>query len=150
MATRKASQGIRDLIKRTSGGKVVAIVTVDQVYAQNQHESLHFKHPRGGRAKYLEAPMFEGFRDWFGDYANRLLDEGFDAVRGWHSGPGTDLQNVVVVNAPVEFGDLRQSAGLRTRVGTRTVHTRPPIQGRLQDWELDAKDHMRHLGLSYR
>jgi hypothetical protein len=31
------------------------LVRVEGAYAVKQHEALHFKHPRGGRAKFLEA-----------------------------------------------------------------------------------------------
>lgn len=149
MARKKASAGIAELIERTGGAKVSSVVTVDQVYAQNQHETLWFSHPRGGQAKYLETPMFAMFGKWFQTYANRLLRVD-DAAEAWHEGPGTALQNVVPKYAPVEFGDLRQSAGLRTKVGSSVRYERPPIQGRLSEWELDAKDHMRSLGLGYR
>lgn len=149
MARKKASEGIRDLIERTSGPTISSTVTVDQVYAQDQHETLWYKHPRGGQAKYLEEPMFAGFSKWFQSFANKLL-RADSADEAWHDGPGTALQNVVPKFAPVEFGDLRQSAGLQTKVGSSIRHERPPIQPRLTEWELDAKDHMRHLGLGYR
>jgi hypothetical protein len=149
MARKKAIDGIQDLIDRTGGPKVSSVVTVDQVYAQNQHETLWFRHPRGGQAKFLEAPMFAEYPKWFQQFANRLL-RSKSADEAWHAGPGSALQGVVPKFAPVEFGDLRQSAGLQTKVGTAIRHERPPIQPRLTAWELDAKDHMRNLGLGYR
>jgi hypothetical protein len=32
-------------------------VGFDLEYAMNQHESMHYKHPRGGKAKFLEDPL---------------------------------------------------------------------------------------------
>lgn len=144
---RKAIDGIQDLIDRTGGPKLKATVTVDQIYAQNQHESLNFQHPRGGRAKYLEAPMFEGYREWFGQFARGLLRR--DAEDGW-GGVGRSLAREVPKNAPVEFGDLRNSAGLVVRSGGSVVINEPPKQRRLSDQELEAKDYLRAMGLSYR
>lgn len=145
---RSASQGIRDLIRRTGGRDVQATVLVDQPYAQDQHETLYYRHPRGGRAKYLEAPLMESHRGWIQDFASDLL-YGADAARGW-GGVGRELRDAVGKNAPVEFGDLKQSAGLLVRDGTTVVVNEPAPQQRLTESELDAKDYMRNAGQRYR
>lgn len=41
----------------THGREVVGKVTFALPYARAQHEGLHFHHPRGGQAKYLEGPL---------------------------------------------------------------------------------------------
>lgn len=147
---RKASVGIQSLIERTSGAKVEAKVIVDQVYAEMQHEALEFRHPRGGQAKYLEGPMFENYSKWMQQYASRFLRRGSDAVRDWFNGPGSALHGVVAKHAPIEFGDLKRSAGLVVKVGSAVKFTKPAEQPRLNDWELEGKDHMRLSGLGYR
>ncbi len=144
-----ASQRIQELIDRTAGPKVKATVTVDQVYAEIQHEALEFRHPRGGQAKYLEEPMFSHYGGWMQDFANGLLREGSRADEGW-ADVGRNLKDVVRTHAPVEFGDLRESAALRVQAGGATIVNEPARQPRLTDQELDAKDYMRHMGLSYR
>lgn len=144
-----ASQRIQELIDRTAGPKIKATVTVDQVYAEIQHEALEFNHPRGGQAKYLEEPMFAGHGAWFQEFADGLLREGSRADEGW-ADVGRNLKDVVATHAPVEFGDLRQSAALQVRAGSAVVADEPARQPRLTDQELHAKDFMRHLGLSYR
>lgn len=149
MAKRKASVGIQELIDRTGGPRIRATVTVNQIYAQNQHESLDFEHPRGGRAKYLESPMYEGHAKWFQRFANGLLRKGAEATDGWTK-VGRSLKAEVPKNAPVEFGDLRQSAALMVKEGPRLVVDEPPAQGRLSDSELKAKDYMRMMGVGYR
>jgi hypothetical protein len=38
-------------------GKATARIVFNKPYAAVQHEDQTFKHPRGGKAKYLEAPL---------------------------------------------------------------------------------------------
>lgn len=147
---KRAEDGIQQLIQRTTGGKVTATVTVDQPYAQDQHETLYYRHPRGGRAKFLEAPLFESHVGWIQNFADRVLNARLDASRLWGDECGVPLRNAVGKNAPVEFGDLKLSAGLVVREGSSVVRDEPPAQQRLTDAELDAKDYMRGNGLGYR
>lgn len=44
-------------VKKSRGGNNTIAVVYDSVYARWIHEHLHFKHPHGGGAKYLERPM---------------------------------------------------------------------------------------------
>lgn len=147
---KRAVDGIQQLIQRTTGPTVKATVTVDQPYAQDQHETLYYRHPRGGRAKFLEGPLFENHRQWIQRFADRLLNARLDASRLWGDECGVPLKNAVAKNAPVEFGDLKQSAGLVVREGSSVVRDEPPAQVRLTEAELDAKDYMRADGLGYR
>lgn len=39
------------------GGKIVGEVSFDTVYAARQHEEVTWRHPKGGKAKYLEDPL---------------------------------------------------------------------------------------------
>lgn len=149
MANKKATVGIQDLIDRTTGPQVKATVTVNQPYAQDQHETLFYRHPRGGRAKFLELPLYENATSWVNKFANRLLVRGARTDEEWGK-VGRELAKSVSKNAPLEFGDLRNSAGLVVKAGSRVVITEPPKQPRLSDAELDAKDYMRNMGLGYR
>lgn len=45
-------------VTRLQGGDTVA-VSYDTPYARRQHEELGYRHPKGGRAKYLEDPARE-------------------------------------------------------------------------------------------
>ena len=38
-------------------GLIQAAVTFNRPYAVRQHEELGYRHPKGGKAKYLEDPM---------------------------------------------------------------------------------------------
>jgi len=55
-------------------GAVVGEVGFDQPYARIQHERLDYRHPKGGKAKYLE--------DNLKDQATRYGDHLADSVRG--------------------------------------------------------------------
>lgn len=44
-------------VKADRGGHNTATVTFDGPYARWIHEHLHFKHPHGGEAKFLETAM---------------------------------------------------------------------------------------------
>ena len=147
---RRAVDGIQQLIDRTGGGAIQSQVVVDQVYAQVQHEALEFRHPRGGQAKYLETGLFSGYAGWMEKFAVRVLNARTDADKIWHDEVGKGLKGTVPKLAPVEFGDLRQSAALTTSVSGRPVFVEPAAQPRLTDWELEGKDHLRESGLGYR
>lgn len=43
-------------------------------YALLQHEALHFKHPRGGKAKYLEDPFNEHVHRYINMIGSRIGD----------------------------------------------------------------------------
>lgn len=146
---KRAFDGIQALLERTGGPTVKATVTVNQPYAQDQHETLYYKHPRGGKAKYLEEPLFANHPQWIQEFASKLLRSRSDVEDLWGD-VGRGLKNEVPKTAPVEFGDLRRSAGLVVRAGSTIVIDEPPLQPRLTESELDAKDYMRSMGLGYR
>lgn len=143
MARRKASQGIQVLRDRTAGPKVVCTATVDQVYAQYQHETLYFRHPRGGGPKYLEVPMFEHHAAWIEDFARAMLNVRERTANRWGRIMGKNFREVVRKNAPEEFDDLRRSTGIKVKEGVRTIIDEPPEQRRLTDAELEQKDELR-------
>lgn len=146
---RRAIDGIDDLLDRTGGAKVKATVTVNQPYAQDQHETMYYRHPRGGGPKYLESPLMARHPGWIQDFANDLLKPGTDAARRW-GGVGRALVRELPKTAPVEFGDLRNSGALTVKEGGSVIINEPAKQDRLSEAELDAKDYMRHMGVGYR
>lgn len=146
---KKAIDGIQDLLDRTGGSKIKATVTVDQPYAQDQHETLFYKHASGGQAKYLEQPLMSNHPKWLQQFANRLLVRNIEASNEWAK-VGRALKNEVPKNVPIDFGDLRQSAALTVKEGGSIVTEEPAAQPRLTEGELDAKDYMRSMGVGYR
>lgn len=119
-------------------------VTVDQVYAHYQHEHLEFRHPRGGRARYLAFPLEQHFRSWLADIARSYLDDGGkDAMRRSME----DLSAQVIHEAPREFNDLRYSGHPVVQLGQRIIYDRPPLVHRLTEAELRIKSRLRYSGL---
>jgi hypothetical protein len=118
------------------GGRITASVTVDQVYAHYQHEHLDFRHPRGGTAKYLEGPLYDGYRDYLADYARGVLDDGGHRAME-HS--AEHLSDKVELTAPREWGDLRKSGHPQVTDDERIIYDRPPKVARLTEAELKIK-----------
>jgi len=150
MATgKKASVGIQQLINRTAGPDLTASIVVDQVYAEIQHEALEFAHPRGGKAKYLEGPLFEETPYLLRQFATKFTISKQKTSKLW-ADCGKIIMDEVPYNAPREFGDLARSAALTVTEGGSVIKHIPARQGRLTDEELEAKDWLRSLGLGYR
>jgi len=127
---------IDELRRMVGSGKLVATVVVDQRYAHRQHEELSYHHPRGGRAKYLEAPLMENFRSYLEDYARTVLDDGGQEAM---KRSAESLSDEVERNAPVEFFDLRRSGHPSVTQNEQTIYDRPPKVPRLTEEELRAK-----------
>lgn len=117
-------------------------VTVDQVYAHYQHERLDLRHPRGGHALYLQAPLFDHFSQYLDRYAREVLDDGGHRAMARAM---EHLSDQVEREAPVEFADLRRSGHPEVHSGIRTVYDRQPKQHRLTREELRIKARLRHL-----
>jgi hypothetical protein len=118
------------------GQRLQGSVTVDQVYAKYQHERAELHHPRGGRAFYLRDPLFDGYRDYLGDYAKTVLSDGGQPAMKRSM---DHLSDQVELTAPVEWDDLRKSGHAQVTVGERVVYDRAPKAARLTAEELKAK-----------
>ncbi|MGH3300574.1 MAG: hypothetical protein ACRDOK_02630 [Streptosporangiaceae bacterium] len=124
--------------------KLSGQVEVDQIYAHYQHEHLEFRHPRGGRALYLQAPLFENYRTYLQAVADGMLEDG--GTEGMKRSM-EHLSDRVELEAPREFLDLSRSGHPSVTQGLRTVYDRPPKQHRLSEWELKAKARIRYMKL---
>lgn len=127
-----------ELIKKYRGtlqGKVV----VDQVYAQNQHENLSFKHPGGG-PKFLTKALFQDAPKTMQGLANNFPvgDQPAAMAQGMER-----VVKGVYQNAPREFQDLRNSGAPSVKERGRFTYQRPPIVKRLTKAQLKAKDRAR-------
>jgi len=125
---------LRDIVGRTAD--VTAHVEVNQVYAHYQHERLDLNHPRGGRAKYLEAPLYDGYRDYLEWYANEVLQNG--GTRALERA-AEHLSDQVEVTSPREWGDLARSGHPSVTAGERVIYDRAPKVDRLTEEELKTK-----------
>lgn len=57
-------------------GDLAGSVEYDQAYAQNQHETLNFKHLQGGQAKFLETVIQGEFERYLERIAKDMLEDG--------------------------------------------------------------------------
>lgn len=134
---------IDDLTERVGDGHLVGDVHVDQVYAFNQHEGYWVTGPNagkrldnGGHLHYLSGPLFAHADQYFGEIADRLLDDGpvepmINNVK--------NLVTQVLINAPTRFDNLRRSAaGTVTDNGDVAWH-QPAEVPRLTAEELAAE-----------
>lgn len=118
------------------GQRLEGSCTVDQVYAKYQHERAELHHPRGGGPFYLRNPLFDGYRDYLGDYARTVLHDGGQPAMKRSM---EHLSDQVEITAPVEWDDLRRSGHPQVTLGGRTVYDRAPKAARLTAEELKAK-----------
>lgn len=131
------SERIAELRRMTGmGQRLTGTCEVDQIYAHRQHERLDLHHPRGGQAKFLEAPLFAHFRDYLDDYARTVLHDGGQPAMKRSM---EHLSDQVEVTAPREWGDLMKSGRPQVTLGGRTVYDRAPKAARLTAAELAAK-----------
>jgi hypothetical protein len=114
-------------------GEIVAGCLVNQPYAQNQHQSVWFQHPHGGRALYLGAPLLENAFFLMEQIARSavtpfgsLITQRMIDVAEW-------MARAVMENAPVETGVLRTSGSPWVRDQAAIVYSRPPISPREPD-----------------
>jgi len=130
------TQRIDELEKRLGTGTLTGSVTVDQVYAKYQHERMELHHPKGGQAKYLQAPLMAHFRDYLTDYAKTVLSDGGQAAMKRSM---EHLSDEVETSAPREWGDLAKSGSPKVTQGGRVLYDRAPKAARLTKEELRAK-----------
>lgn len=139
-----ALEGMEALGKHVGSMKLHGYVTFDQEYAADQHETLGYRHPRGGQAKYLEGPLFQSYKARYQRLADKVTDVGGESLTSAFADEVHDLMLDASVAAPVEFGDLRLSGSIRVKEGTRNIRTIDAVQRRLTQRELEVKDLLRH------
>jgi hypothetical protein len=133
MSDKPFAEGVAELKALVGVGLLIGSVAVDQVYAQNQHESVWFRHPHGGKAMFLHDPLMEGYNEWLQWIAEDLLEVGpVDAMREAMD----ELVQGVYDQAPVEFDNLRRSGAAKVTDDGSTVYNRPAEVGRLSKQQL--------------
>lgn len=133
---------ITELMESVGSGQIVGRVTFDQVYARYQHEDMTLNHPRGGGAKYLSRALQKNLGHFRRTVADAVLHGSLvDAVRDATERVADEASG----NAPIEFGDLRQSHSVRVTDKGSVVYDRPAFVPRLSDDVLIAKMRARKL-----
>jgi hypothetical protein len=126
-----------ELSELVGHGDLTGKVEVSQIYAAIQHNSLDFRHPRGGHALYLTQPLMDNYRRYLEDYARTVLDDGGEpAVISAMEDLAED--GGVATHAPVLYDNLRASGHPSVTSDGETAYDRPPRQHRLSEEELKA------------
>lgn len=134
------------LIYEVGDGPLQGRVVVDQIYAQNQHETLAFKHIEGGKARYLADPFFEHANGYVRDLSRHVLD---GRLRLAMAEAMENLSRKVFDQAPFEFGDLKASGHPIVTSNGFTIYDRPPYVHRLNAGDLKGKQELRNLGFGH-
>lgn len=133
------SARLRQLAESIGDGNLTATVVVDQAYAQDQHETMHYRHPHGGGPKFLEKALFENHQGYYRHLARHVLD----GDRPLHESMlrvGRDLVFDSAKITPVGPNGpfLARSHELTITDDGQRVHHDEPQQRRLTEDELEA------------
>lgn len=123
---------IDELARRVGPGYITAKCVVDQPYAQNQHQSVWFKHTNG-RAFYLGAPLLENSLDLVASIARSVLTPSGPMIRLRMIEIAEALARYVLENAPKETGQLSLSGHPSVTDNGVIIYDRPPITPRELD-----------------
>jgi hypothetical protein len=144
---------IDELKDQVGEGHLVGSVEVDQVYAAAQETGVWVtgpnagksirNHPGGGGSHFLGGALLEGSSGYMEEVAKTVLDGG--PAKGMEAAT-EKLGESASAKAPIEFGDLRESAHPTVTDDGSTVYDRPPAAPRLSDEQLDAKARGRTRG----
>lgn len=99
-----AVDGLQKLIDEVGHGDLQSKLIVDQAYAQAQHEELTWKHPHGGRAKYLEAPLMENSDELLQIMADHLIGLTGSDIKDGMIKVAEKMSTFVEDNAPKDIG----------------------------------------------
>lgn len=125
----------RYLEEQVGTGNITAGCTVDQPYAQNQHENLSFNHTVG-RARYLGDPLMENAFNFVDGMARAVITEEGSRIRDEMQDIADDMVRFVLMNAPrdPDVGDvLANSAAPWVDDNGIRIYYRPPKAGRSYD-----------------
>lgn len=124
---------IDGLIRDVGVGTITARCEVDQPYAQNQHQSVWFKHPHGGRSLYLGGPLLENALVLVESISRSVLEPGGSLLRMRMIEIAETLARYVLENAPKETGQLSLSGHPSVTDDGVIIYDRPPIAPREPD-----------------
>lgn len=138
------SERIDQLREQVGQGVIQGYVNVDQVYAHYQDSGVGprgkpaeaFDHPRGGEAGYLTDSLTAMGPDFAQEIADSISEE--TPMTEVFIGGVTDLILDVNTLAPLEWGNLRESAAAQVTDNGDVVYDRPALVPRLSDDELKA------------
>lgn len=126
-----AFDGLERLARAVGSGDIVATLTVNQPYAQRQHEELTWTHPRGGRAKYLEQPLMEQHAELMQVAADSLITAEGSDIQGGMARVAEQMSGMVEDNAPRLDNILRFSGQPEVTDNGTVTYSRAPKVARV-------------------
>lgn len=123
---------IRYLSEQVGSGRIAAGCTVDQPYAQNQHQNLEFDHTIG-RSHYLGGPLMENVFNFMDGMARAVIIESGSRIQEEMRDIAEDLAHFVFTNAPrdPDIGDVLANSGSPfVKDGGLETYRRPPVAPR--------------------
>ena len=123
---------IDDLIRDVGPGKLVAGCTVNQPYAQNQHQSLWFRHTNG-RALFLGGPLLENAFSLVEELSRKVLTPHGSMLRLGMVDIAEEMSRYVMENAPKDTGQLSLSGNPWVTDNGVVIYDRPPLAPREPD-----------------
>lgn len=128
---------IQRLSEEVGSGDITAGCTVDQIYAQNQHQNRSFRHTNG-RAGYLGDPLLENAAKLVSQIARSVVTDGGSRLKPEMIKVSETMAGYVLDNAPrdPDIGDVLANSGAPwVTDGGKYIYKRPPVQPR------EAEDH---------
>lgn len=119
------------LEREVGWGKIKASCLVNQPYAQNQHQTDHFKHPHGGRSHYLGGPLLEHSFELLEGLARSVIRPHGTDLHGEMVDIAETMSRYVFENAPRETGRLAMSGHPKVTDNGRVLYDRPPLSPRM-------------------
>jgi hypothetical protein len=124
------SERIEQLRLQLGRGHITAHCVVDQAYAQNQHQTASFRHPKGGKAFYLSEPIADSYLIWMEKIASACITPDGSDVESAMIEVAEAMSQAVFDNAPKETGELDTSGHPFVERDGVPVYDRPPVSPR--------------------
>ncbi len=102
----------RFLESQVGTGDLVMGLVVHQPYAADQHVEGHYKHPKGGIARYVEIPYAAQRNDFLRELARNAVTEGGSDLNDAATSVAKQLDEIVRKNAPDMLNILKRSANV--------------------------------------
>lgn len=126
MARNDFQERTKLLIDQVGTGDLVAGCLVDQPYAQDQHETLTYRHIHGGGPRYLGGPLLANAEETIAELAKHVITkEGSAITRAMISFARTMAYDYVEKNAPRKTGHLELSGEPWVKDGNHEVFREP-------------------------
>jgi hypothetical protein len=130
MALQKFDRRMAHLEREVGWGKITAKCVVNQPYAQNQHQTDHFRHTNG-RSHYLGGPLLEHAFELIEGLARAAITPLGTDIHGEMVDIAETMSRYVWENAPKDTGRLSMSGHPSVSDNGRLIYDRPAIAPRM-------------------